>query len=50
MRHPDKAIELKNKIASESLTVALSAMDVDSDASVARAMDAILELNGPWMC
>ena len=35
MRNPDKAIELKNKIASESLTtIAISVMDVDSDESV----------------
>ena len=47
MRNPDKAIELKNKIASESLTIAISVMDVDSDESVNRAMDTILELNGP---
>ena len=47
MRNPDKAIELKNKIASESLTIAISVMDVDTDESVNRAMDTILELNGP---
>jgi len=47
MRNIDKAIELKNKIASESLPIAISVMDVDSDESVDRAMDTILELNGP---
>jgi NAD(P)-dependent dehydrogenase (short-subunit alcohol dehydrogenase family) len=47
MRNPDKAVELKNRIAAESLTIAVSAMDVDSDESVNRAMDTVLELNGP---
>jgi NAD(P)-dependent dehydrogenase (short-subunit alcohol dehydrogenase family) len=47
MRNPDKAVELKKKIAAESLNIVISAMDVDSDESVDRAMDTILELNGP---
>jgi NAD(P)-dependent dehydrogenase (short-subunit alcohol dehydrogenase family) len=47
MRNPDKAVELKKKIATESLNIVISAMDVDSDESVDRAMDTILELNGP---
>jgi NAD(P)-dependent dehydrogenase (short-subunit alcohol dehydrogenase family) len=47
MRNPGKAIELKKRISEESLNIALSAMDVNSDESVNLAMDAILKENGP---
>ena len=46
MRNPDKAIELKKRISEESLNITLSAMDVNSDESVSRGMDAILKENG----
>jgi NAD(P)-dependent dehydrogenase (short-subunit alcohol dehydrogenase family) len=47
MRNPEKAEELKKKIKDTSLNIVLSAMDVDSDESVKRAMDTILKENGP---
>ncbi len=46
MRNPDKAIELKKRISEESLNISLSAMDVNSDESVSRCMEAILKENG----
>jgi len=47
MRNPEKALDLKKKIATESLNIVLSAMDVDSDESVRKTIDAILKANGP---
>ena len=47
MRNPEKAVELKKKISAESLNIVLSAMDVDSDESVNRTIDAIIRENGP---
>ena len=46
MRNPDKATDLKQKIKDESLNISISAMDVDSDASVKQCMEAILQENG----
>jgi NAD(P)-dependent dehydrogenase (short-subunit alcohol dehydrogenase family) len=43
MRNPEKANAFKEKIASESLAIHISAMDVDSDESVKRGIDAILD-------
>ena len=46
MRNPDKAIELKKRISEDSLNISLSAMDVNSDESVSRCINAILKENG----
>jgi NAD(P)-dependent dehydrogenase (short-subunit alcohol dehydrogenase family) len=46
MRNPEKAVLLKQKIRDESLNISISAMDVDSDESVAGAMDAIFRKAG----
>ena len=46
MRNPDRAADFKQKIKDESLNISISAMDVDSDASVKQCMDAILQENG----
>jgi NAD(P)-dependent dehydrogenase (short-subunit alcohol dehydrogenase family) len=46
MRSPEKAEDLKNKIKESSLNIIITAMDVDSDASVRNAMNSILEENG----
>ncbi len=46
MRNPEKAEVLKNKLKEESLNITLTAMDVDSDASVKYAIDSILQENG----
>lgn len=43
MRNPEKAHAFKEKIAGESLAIHISAMDVDSDESVKRGIDAILD-------
>ncbi len=45
MRNPDRASAFKQKIKDESLNISISAMDVDSDESVRKAIDAILEEN-----
>jgi NAD(P)-dependent dehydrogenase (short-subunit alcohol dehydrogenase family) len=47
MRNPEKATELKQKIKDESLSITISVMDVDSDESIKRGLDAILRSNGP---
>ena len=47
MRNPANATDFKQKIKEESLTIAISAMDVDSDESVKRSIDAIHQENGP---
>jgi NAD(P)-dependent dehydrogenase (short-subunit alcohol dehydrogenase family) len=47
MRNPESTVALKQKIKEESLTITISAMDVDSDESVKRAMSAIVKENGP---
>ena len=47
MRNPDNAIALQQKIKDESLSISMSAMDVNSDASVKESMDTILQQNGP---
>ena len=47
MRNPETATALKQKVKEESLTVIISKMDVDSDESVKRCMDDILQENGP---
>src|SRR5712675_1943188 len=46
MRNPDKAEVLKKKAKEESLNIRLSAMDVNSDESVKKAIDSILQENG----
>ena len=43
MRNPEKAHDFRQKIANESLAITISAMDVDSDESVQRGIDAILD-------
>ena len=47
MRNPESAAAFKQKIKEESLTIVISVMDVDSDDSVKRGMDAIHKENGP---
>src|SRR5438552_2093922 len=47
MRNPETAGALKQNIKEESLAIVISSMDVDSDESVKRCMDAILDENGP---
>lgn len=47
MRNPESATAFKQKIKEESLTIVISEMDVDSDESVKRGIDAILQENGP---
>ena len=47
MRDPHSAPELAQAAAEEGLPIHVSAMDVDSDASVAEAIRAIEEANGP---
>ena len=46
MRNPEGAAILKSTIKEESLTITLSAMDVDSDQSVNQCIDAILKEQG----
>ncbi len=46
MRNPEKAEDLKKNLNEESLNIVISAMDVDSDASVKYAIDSILQENG----
>lgn len=43
MRNPEKASEFKKQIASESLDITISKMDVDSDASVNSCIDSIYD-------
>jgi NAD(P)-dependent dehydrogenase (short-subunit alcohol dehydrogenase family) len=47
MRNPGNATALKQKIQEESLTIIISAMDVDNDESVNGIIDAIQQENGP---
>ncbi len=47
MRNPDNAAAFKQKIKEESLNITISSMDVDSDESVKRSIDAIHQENGP---
>jgi len=47
MRDPHAAPELARTAAEEGLLIRVSAMDVDSDASVTEAVGAIEEANGP---
>ncbi len=46
MRNPESADALKQKIKEESLSIAISVMDVDSDESVKQTINAILRENG----
>lgn len=46
MRNTSTANDFKQSIASESLDITISEMDVDSDASVKKCMDAILNKHG----
>ena len=46
MRNPETAAALKQKIKEESLNIVISTMDVDSDESVKKCIDAILKENG----
>ena len=41
MRKPENAHDIREKIKQESLPISISAMDVDSDESVTKAMNAI---------
>jgi NAD(P)-dependent dehydrogenase (short-subunit alcohol dehydrogenase family) len=43
MRNPENAKDFQQKIKAESLVITISAMDVDSDTSVKKGMDAILK-------
>jgi NAD(P)-dependent dehydrogenase (short-subunit alcohol dehydrogenase family) len=47
MRNLEKATFLKQQIGAESLPIAISAMDVDSDESVENCIGTILQENGP---
>jgi NAD(P)-dependent dehydrogenase (short-subunit alcohol dehydrogenase family) len=47
MRNPENAIDFKQKIKEEGLTIAISAMDVNSDESVKKGIAAIIQENGP---
>ena len=47
MRNPEKAAAFKQRIREESLAISISVMDVDSDESVKRCIDAIQLENGP---
>ncbi len=46
MRNPAMASDFKQKIKSESLDINISEMDVDSDASVAKCINAIVQQHG----
>jgi len=46
MRNPETAAALKQKIKEESLNIVIATMDVDSDESVKKCIDAILKENG----
>lgn len=46
MRNTSMANDFKQRIASESLDITIAEMDVDSDASVKKCMDAILNKHG----
>jgi|SRR5665213_402167 len=46
MRNPDSATVLKQKIKEESLSISVSAMNVNADESVKSCIDAILQENG----
>jgi len=47
MRNPSQAPELAETAVGEKLPITVSAMDVDSDESVRRAIDAIQQAHGP---
>jgi NAD(P)-dependent dehydrogenase (short-subunit alcohol dehydrogenase family) len=47
MRNPGNAADFKQKIKDEGLTIAISAMDVDSDESVKSGIGAIIQEHGP---
>ena len=47
MRNPENAAALKQRIEEESLAISICVMDVDSDESVTRSIDAIQNENGP---
>jgi len=47
MRNPERAEVLRKKVNEESLNITLSSMDVNSDESVNRAIDSILNESGP---
>lgn len=47
MRNPENASAFKQKIEEESLNISISALDVDSDESVTKAIEAIYKENGP---
>src|SRR5450432_706906 len=46
MRNPEKADALRKKIKEESLNISVSAMDVNSDESVSRSINSIIQENG----
>ena len=46
MRNPDQALELKQKIMDESLSIKMLKMDVNSDESVKDAMERIQKESG----
>jgi len=46
MRNPEAASDMKQKIKNESLDIAISKMDVDSDTSVKQCLDTIIEKHG----
>ena len=47
MRNPSRAPELAQTVATEKLPISISAMDVDSDASVKEGVGAIVKEGGP---
>ena len=47
MRNPDKRPELGQIAKKEALPISISVMDVNSDESVKKSIDAILKSNGP---
>ena len=47
MRNPDRAPELADFVARESLSISIGTMDVDDDASVNRAIDSFVRDIGP---
>ncbi|GGK24540.1 short-chain dehydrogenase/reductase [Yeosuana aromativorans] len=46
MRNPSKASDFKQKIINESLDITISEMDVDSDVSVKKCIDSIIDKHG----
>ena len=47
MRNPANAVDFRQKISDEGLAIAISAMDVDNDASVTQGIGVIISENGP---